>query len=50
VVVDFGVMLAEPDRGNAVALKLGATATEVAFVLFQVNLTDCPATTLLAAA
>jgi hypothetical protein len=42
VVVDFGVTVAEPDSGNAVVLKLGAIATEVAFVLFQVNLTDCP--------
>jgi hypothetical protein len=36
------VIVAEPDTGNAVELKLGAITTEVAFVLFQVNTTDFP--------
>jgi hypothetical protein len=45
-----GVTLAEPDSARAAALMLGAIVTEVALVLAQVSVTDCPAAIWLVAA
>lgn len=38
-----GVTVIEPDSGSAAVLTLGAMVTEVALVLDQVSVTDCPA-------
>jgi hypothetical protein len=48
VVVCCGVTTALPPNANADEPTAGAIATEVAFAVCHVSVTDCPATTLLA--